>query len=70
MTKRKNEKIIKRLRKIKKNLLKIYKNEVWYIDTKGEIIADTEQLNKLLIISKIDEEIDNIIYQIIDKENY
>ena len=64
------KKIIKRLRKIKKNILKIYKSEVWYIDTNGETIADTEQLNRLLIISKIDEEIDNIIYQIIEKGNY
>ncbi len=61
--------IIKRLRKIKRELLKIYKNEIWYLDTKGDMIADTELLNKLLIISEINEEIESIIYQIIDSKN-
>lgn len=61
--------IIKRLRKIKRELLKIYKNEIWYLDTKGDMIADTELLNKLLIISKINEEIESIIYQIIESKN-
>ncbi len=61
--------IIKRLRKIKSELLKIYKNEIWYLDTKADAIADTELLNKLLIISKINEEIESIIYQIIESIN-
>lgn len=61
--------IIKKLRKIKQQLLIIYKNELWYLDTKAETIADTELLNKLLTISKINDEIDNIIYQIIDNKN-
>ena len=61
--------IIKRLRKIKRKLLKIYKNEIWYLDTNGDMIADVELLKKLLIISKIDEEIESIIYQIIDSKN-
>lgn len=61
--------IIKRLRKIKSELLKIYKNEIWYLDTKADVIADTELLNELLIISKINEEIESIIYQIIESIN-
>lgn len=61
--------IIKKLRKIKRELLKIYKNEIWYLDIKEERIADTELLNKLLIISKINEEIESIIYQIIESKN-
>ena len=61
--------IIKRLRKIKRNFLKIYKNEIWYLDTKADMIADAELLNKLLIISKINEEIESIIYQIIESKN-
>lgn len=61
--------IIKRLRKIKSELLKIYKNEIWYLDTKADVIADTEFLNKLLIISKINEEIESIIYQLIESIN-
>lgn len=61
--------IIKRLRKIKRELLKIYKNEIWYLDTKADMISDTELLNKLLIISKINEEIESIIYQIIESKN-
>ena len=33
------------------------------------MVADTELLNKLLIISKINEEIESIIYQIIESRN-
>lgn len=61
--------IIKKLIKIKQQLLIIYKNELWYLDTKAETMADTELLNKLLTISRINDEIDNIIYQIIDNKN-
>lgn len=62
------EEVLTKLRKNKKllrKLLKLIKSE---IDMNEEII-DSLALEEMFIISKIDEELTNIIYLIIDNKN-
>ena len=62
------EKIINKLRKDKKLLRKLFKIIKNYIDTKSDMI-DSETLLQLELISKIDEDLTNIIYDILDIKN-
>ena len=61
------EKIINKLRVIKKRLPKVYKYIIQYVDLKDNIV-DSETLSILTSLSKIDEEITDIIYLIIDSK--
>ena len=63
------ERIIKRLRVNKKRLLRLYKIVKKDIDIELEMI-DSNSLEMLEIISKIDEELTDIIYLIIDNKNF
>lgn len=56
---------LKKNKKLLRRLLKLIKSE---IDMSEEII-DALTLEEMLIISKIDEELTNIIYIIIDNKN-
>lgn len=60
--------IIEKIRKDKKRLRKISKIIKKYIDFKNEII-DSEILIILYLISKIDEDLTDIIYEINDIKN-
>lgn len=59
----------RKIRKCKNELRKIYKEELKEIDFEGYSISPYEDLNKVAIISKIDEELTDIIYDILDNKN-
>ena len=60
--------VIKRLRKNKSELLKLYKLIKKNIDTETEM-ADSDSLQMLSLVSKIDEELTDIIYILLDNKN-
>lgn len=60
------EKIIKKLRRNKKRLRRIYKYVTSYLDVEN---PDSETLYILSLISKVDEELTDIIYLILDNKN-
>ena len=60
--------IINRLRKSKRKLKQVFKMIKSDIDFEGDFV-DSKLLNELSIISKINEELTDIIYMILDKEN-
>ena len=62
------DRIINRLRINKKRLLRLYKIVKKEIDIDAEMI-DSNSLEMLKIISKIDEELTDIIYIILDDKN-
>ena len=62
------DRIINRLRVNKKRLLRLYKIVKKEIDIDAEMI-DSNSLEMLKIISKIDEELTDIIYIILDNKN-
>ena len=62
------DRIINRLRVNKKRLLRLYKIVKKEIDIDAEMI-DSNSLEILKIISKIDEELTDIIYLILDDKN-
>ena len=62
------DRIINRLRVNKKRLLRLYKIVKKEIDIDAEMI-DSNSLEILKIISKIDEELTDIIYIILDDKN-
>lgn len=62
------DRIINRLRVNKKRLLRLYKIVKKEIDIDAEMI-DSNSLEMLKIISKIDEELTDIIYIILDDKN-
>lgn len=62
-------KIILKLRKNKRRLLSLYKMIKKYIDIDAEMI-DSDSLQILSIISKIDEELTDIIYIILNNKNF
>ena len=63
-----NNRIINRLKVNKKRLLRLYKIVKKEIDIDAEMI-DSNSLEMLKIISKIDEELTDIIYLILDDKN-
>ena len=63
-----NNRIINRLKVNKKRLLRLYKIVKKEIDIDAEMI-DSNSLEMLKIISKIDEELTDIIYIILDDKN-
>ncbi len=64
------DKIISKLRYIKRMNRRIYKNELKYIDLKSENLINSETLKILLNCSIIDEEITDIIYDILEYKNF
>lgn len=62
------EKIINKIRQDKRLLRKLYKTIKNYIDIDSEML-DSDTLKKLEIISKIDEDLTEIIYDILDIKN-
>ena len=62
------EKIIQKIRESKREIKKLYKLVKKDIDTELEMI-DSDDLQKLSIISKINEELTDIIYMILDNKN-
>lgn len=62
------EQIIKRIRSNKKRLFKLYKIIKSNIDMESEM-ADSESLLMLEIVAKINEELTDIIYMILDNKN-
>ena len=60
--------IINRIRKSKRKLKQVFKMIKSDIDFEGDFV-DSKLLNELSIISKINEELTDIIYMILDKEN-
>ncbi len=64
------EKIINKLRYIKRINRRIYKNELKYVDLKNENLINSETLKILLNCSIMDEEITNIIYDILEYKNF
>ena len=60
--------IINRLRKSKRKLKQVFKMIKSDVDFEGDFV-DSKLLNELSIISKINEELTDIIYMILDKEN-
>ena len=61
------ERIIRRIRVNKKRLFKLYRIVKSNIDMEFEMV-DSESLQILEIISKIDEELTDIIYMILDNK--
>ena len=61
------ERVIKRIRVNKRRLFKLYKLIINNIDVESEMI-DSESLLTLEIISKINEELTDIIYMILDNK--
>ena len=59
----------RKIRKCKNELRKLYKEELKEIDFDGDSISPYADLNKVSIISKIDEELTDIIYDILDNKN-
>ena len=62
------DRIIKRLRTNKRYLYKLYKLTKKNIDMEAEMI-DSDSLQILSIISKIDEELTDVIYLILNNKN-
>ena len=62
------EKIINKIRINKKRINKIYQYVLQYVDIKSLTPADSETLSILTMIAKIDEELTDIIYIIIDNK--
>ena len=62
------DKMIKKIRLSKRRLYNLYKMIKREIDTEAEMI-DSDSLKKLSIISKIDEELTDIIYMILNGKN-
>ena len=62
------EKIISKLRISKRRLRKIHKYVMQFVDLENNI-EDSETLSILTTIAKIDEELTNVIYLIIDNKN-
>lgn len=60
--------IINRIRKSKRKQKQVFKMIKSDIDFEGDFV-DSKLLNELSIISKINEELTDIIYMILDKEN-
>ena len=60
--------VIKRLRKNKSELLKLYKLIKKNIDMETEMV-DSDSLQMLSLVSKIDEELTDIIYILLDNKN-
>lgn len=60
--------IIKRLRKNKSELLKLYKLIKKNMDMETEMV-DSDSLQMLSLVSKIDEELTDIIYILLDNKN-
>ena len=60
--------VIKRLRKNKSELLKLYKLIKKNIDIETEMV-DSNSLQMLSLVSKIDEELTDIIYILLDNKN-
>lgn len=60
--------IINRLRKSKRKLKQVFKMIKSDVDFEGDFV-DSKLLNELSIISKINEELTDIIYMILDKDN-
>ena len=60
--------IIKRLRKNKNELLKLYNLMKKNIDMEAEMV-DSDLLQMLSIVSKINEELTDIIYILLDNKN-
>ena len=63
------EKIINKIRKDKQYLKRLYNIIKKYIDIESEMI-DSETLLQLELISKIDEDLTDIIYDILDIKNF
>ena len=62
------EKIINKLRDSKRNLQRLYNSVKKYIDVDSEMI-NSDDLLMLQLISKISEELTDIIYMILDNKN-
>ena len=60
--------VIKRLKKNKSELLKLYKLIKKNIDMETEMV-DSDSLKMLSLVSKIDEELTDIIYILLDNKN-
>ena len=60
--------VIKRLKKNKSELLKLYKLIKKNIDMETEMV-DSDSLQMLSLVSKIDEELTDIIYILLDNKN-
>ena len=60
--------VIKRLRKNKSELLKLYKLIKKNIDMETEMV-DSDSLQMLSLVSKSDEELTDIIYILLDNKN-
>ena len=63
------DQIIKKIRINKNRLLKIYKKLSFYTDFSGSEMAGYDTLFMLYLLSKIDSELTDIIYMIIDNKN-
>lgn len=62
------DRIIKRLRKNKRYLFRLYKLIKKNVDIETEMV-DSDSLQTLSLISKIDEELTDIIYLILNNKN-
>ena len=62
------EKTINKLREDKKLLKEIYEYVKGYIDIESEALSDSYTLKTLSKISKIDEDITDIIYELLDNK--
>ena len=62
------ERIINKLRGSKRNLQRLYNNVKKYIDVDSEMV-DSDSLLMLQLISKISEELTDVIYMILDSKN-
>lgn len=62
------ERIINKLRVSKRNLQRLYNNVKKYIDVDSEMV-DSDSLLMLQLISKISEELTDVIYMILDSKN-
>lgn len=62
------DRIIERLRKNKRHLFRLYKLIEKNVDMESEMI-DSDSLQILSLISKIDEELTDIIYLILNNKN-
>lgn len=63
------ERIINKLRRTKKLVRKIYKNIRRETDFNGESLVDSATLEILTNLSKIDENLTDIIYELLDNKN-
>ncbi len=62
------ERIINKLRGSKRNLQRLYNSVKKYIDIDSEMV-DSDLLLMLQLISKISEELTDVIYMILDSKN-